>query len=279
MEKSKERLEVLKKIELYESSNMFNSDVENDPPSKQLKPNQIDYLKKSPINKIKTKLANKIGRKFISTLIENKDFVINDIIGLENLNNLTSGAILTQNHFNPFDNFALQLAFEQTHFYKNKKLYKVIREGNYTSMTGFFGKLLRNCDTLPLSSNVKTMMKFVKSLSTILHNGNLVVIYPEQAMWWNYKKPRPLKDGAFKFAVKNNVPIVPCFVTLTETQKIGNDGFPVLSHTLFIDKPIYMNPNLSVNENIQNMKDKNFEVWKNIYESFYKTKLVYSSHN
>ena len=109
---------------------------------------------------------------------------------------------------------------------ENKKLYKVIREGNYTNFPGFYGFLFRHCDTLPLSSNKRTMIEFLKAVDTLLKKGEFILIYPEQSMWWNYKKPKPLKDGAFKMAVKSNVPVVPIFITMKESDIIGEDRLP-----------------------------------------------------
>ena len=103
------------------------------------------------------------------------------------------------------------------------------------------------------------------------------VVYPEQSLWWNYKKPKPLKSGAFRFASKNNVPVVPIFITMKNSDKIGNDGFPILEYYINIDKPIYPDENLSVKENTENMKSKNYEVWKNIYENFYNIPLEYTT--
>ena len=42
-------------------------------------------------------------------------------------------------------------------------------------------------------------------------------------MWWNYRKPRPVTPGAYRFAVNNNVPVLPMFITLKDTDKIGAD--------------------------------------------------------
>ena len=47
---------------------------------------------------------------------------------------------------------------------KTKKLYKVIREGNYTSMKGLPGFFFRNCNTLPLGSSKSVMVEFMKSI-------------------------------------------------------------------------------------------------------------------
>ena len=64
---------------------------------------------------------------------------------------------------------------------------------------------------------------------------------------------------------------------MKNSDKIGNDGFPILEYFINIDKPIYPNENATVKENTQNMKDKNTEVWKKIYENFYNIPLEYTT--
>ena len=160
---------------------------------------------------------------------------------------------------------------------KNKKLYKVIREGNYTNFPGLYGFFFRNCDTLPLSSSTRTMMEFVRATNKILQKGDVILIYPEQCLWWNYKKPKPLKPGAFKIAAKNNVPIVPIFITMEDSQITGEDGFKIQEYTMHIGKPIYPDADLTVRENTNQMREKNFEYWKNVYEAFYKIPLKYTT--
>jgi 1-acyl-sn-glycerol-3-phosphate acyltransferase len=158
---------------------------------------------------------------------------------------------------------------------RKKKFYRVIREGNYTSFPGFFGFLMRNCYTLPLASNPKVLKEFVKSTNEILKRGDLVLVYPEQSMWWNYRKPKPLKKGAFQFAVNNNVPVVPCFITMEDSDIVGPDGFNIQEYTIHIMKPIYPDPLKSKTENIDSMMDKNFQMWKRQYEASYGRKLEY----
>lgn len=65
----------------------------------------------------------------------------------------------------------------------------------------------------------------------MLSEGNCLLIYPEQSMWWNYRKPKPLKPGAFDMALKNHVPVVPCFITMSDSDLVGADGFSVQEYT------------------------------------------------
>ena len=224
--KAKDRLEVLDKIKRLEREGRFDIDVENDPPTIVLTPENVDYLNKKETSKIKTKVANTLGKRFIDELLKNNKLIIKEVNGIENLDSVETGAMITCNHFNPFDSFAIEKTFRMSKQAENKKLYKIIREGNYTNFPGFYGFLFRHCDTLPLSSNKRTMIEFLKAVDTLLKKGEFILIYPEQSMWWNYKKPKPLKDGAFKMAVKSNVPVVPIFITMKESDIIGEDRFP-----------------------------------------------------
>ena len=135
---------------------------------------------------------------------------------------------------------------------------------------------MRNCNTFPLSSNMKTMEKFIKSMDTVLKNGHFVLVYPEQSMWWNYRKPKPLKKGAFTFAARSNVPVLPCFITMEDSDIMGEDGFYVQEYTIHIGKPIYPDANKNRAQNVEMMRKKNFEVWKDIYEKTYNASLTYS---
>lgn len=275
-QRARDRVEILKKIEEYERTGRFDEDVEDDPPSRVLMPDEIDYLKKNIADRIKTKLAYSMARKFVYGLIDQKKLIIKEIKGIENFKSLDSGAVITCNHFNAFDSFAIQLAYEAAE-QPNRKFYRVIREGNYTSFPGFYGFLMRNCNTLPLSSNRATLLKFSKATDRLLKDGNFVLIYPEQSMWWNYRKPKPLKSGAYMFAAKNGVPVLPCFITMKDSDIMGEDGFYIQEYTIHVAPPIYPQKELSYRQNIEYMMQKNYDIWKQIYEDEYQIPLEYNT--
>ncbi len=277
IEKYEDRLKILKKIEEYEKDGKFDVDVEDDPPTIPLTLDNVDYLNAKITSRVKSVIANKIGESFLNKLLRNSQLIIKEINGIENLQNVDTGAIITCNHFNPFDSFAIEEVFRVSKQNKKRKLYKVIREGNYTNFPGLYGFFFRNCDTLPLSSNNKTMVEFMKSVDIILKRDDFILIYPEQSMWWNYKKPKPLKDGAFRFAARSNVPVIPIFITMQDSEITGNDGFPIQEYIINIEKPIYPNLDLDKRENAKRMRDENFEAWKKIYEDFYHEPLTYKT--
>ncbi len=275
--KSKERLEILAKIEALEKEGKFDIDAENDPPTIELAPGNVDYLKEKTYSKFKNYVANMVGKRFLNELLRDNKLIIKEIRGMENLQCIRTGAMITCNHFNPFDSFAIEKVFRLSGQSKSKKLYKVIREGNYTNFGGLYGFFFRNCDTLPLSSNKRTMIEFMKAVDIILERGDFILIYPEQSLWWNYKKPKPLKNGAFKLAARNNVPVIPIFITMEDSDIVGEDGFPIQEYIINIETPIYPDEELSEKKNTELMKAKNFEVWKNVYEEFYGIPLEYTT--
>ena len=110
-----------------------------------------------------------------------------------------------------------------------------------------------------------------------MRRGDFVLVYPEQSMWWNYRKPKPLKSGAYYFAARNGLPVVPCFITMSDSDRTDSSGFPIQEYTIHISKPIYPDPEQNVRENTRRMLDENFEVWKNIYETVYGIPLEYKT--
>lgn len=273
---SRERLEILEKIEALEKAGHFDRDVENDPPTRTLLAKEVDYTRRKIWSKIKTRIAFKVAEIFVGKLIENKRLIIKEMIGLEHFSRLDSGAVITCNHFNAFDSFAIHLAYYAAE-QKERRFYRVIREGNYTNFPGLYGFLMKNCNTLPLSSSFTTMKKFMDSTNRLLRDGNFVLFYPEQSMWWNYRKPKPLKDGAYKFAVRNNVPVLPCFITMRDSDVLGEDGFYVQEYTIHIAPPLYPDPKKSAVENVAYLRDENYRIWKEIYEESYGIPLSYGA--
>ena len=274
MEKSPERLEILSRMEKLESQGIFDQDVENDPPELELFPDQVDYLHKKLKTKIMTYLTLKAGAKFLQSQIDSGNFVIKEIIGTENLPDKKQGAIVTCNHFNPLDNFAVLKGLMPS--LKKGRFWKVIREGNYTNPPKGFDMFMKYGDTLPISRNRKTMHNLMQAIDTLLKRGDKVLVYPEKALWWNYRKPRPFKIGAYKFAVSAGVPVIPMFITMEDTDKIGGDGFPIQAYTIHIGELLKADENLTQKENINMLMEKNYQFCVDTYEKFYNTKLKFN---
>ena len=272
-ERSPERLAILEKIKEYEKNGWFDRDVEPDPPTRPLEAGEVDYTLEKFSSRVSSEIANFCAKTYFDNLIRKGILVIDEVRGLENYRAVDGGAIITCNHFNPFDNYAVFKVIEKD--LGRRRLYKVIREGNYTSFPGLFGYFFRNCNTLPLASSVSVMKEFSKAITKLLDRGEKILIYPEQAMWWNYRKPRPLKKDPFLMAAKNSAPVIPFFITMRDTETIGGDGFPIQGYTVHILPAIYPDKEKNPRENAEIMRNKNFEVWKELYESVYGEELSY----
>lgn len=272
---SEDRLAVLKRIEEYERQGRFDEDVEEDPEAPELLPENVDYLCEKFSSKVSRKVANFIGDRYFLNLIKKDVLVIDGVEGEEYLSALQKGAIVTCNHFSAFDNYIVFHCIRKA--LPKKYLYKIIREGNYTNFPGLYGFLFRHCNTLPLSRNRRTMMNFMSAVNTLLKQGESILIYPEQGMWWNYKKPRPFKVGGFKMAYRAGVPVLPTFITMTDDERVDGSGYPIQRHTLHIMPPIYPDTTLGEKRGAEKMMEEAYALCKAKYEEVYGIPLVYTT--
>lgn len=270
-----DRLAVLKRIAKLEAEGRFDEAAESDPPAPELLPDQVDYLCEKKRSRFKRFVANWIADRYFLGLIKKGVFVIDGITGEEHLSALQNGAIVTCNHFSPFDNYIV-FHLIRKHL-PRKYLYKVIREGNYTNFSGLYGFFFRHCNTLPLSRNRRTMMNFLSATNTLLKRGETILIYPEQELWWNYRKPRPYKVGGFKMAYKAGVPVVPTFITMQDDPECLDEyGYPLQRHTLHVLPPIYPDPSLGEKRGAEAMMNEAQELCVKKYEEVYGVVLTYT---
>lgn len=218
----------------------------------------------------KNKIANKTVKKISKELYP--DIKIN---GLEKLDlaDLSNGAIVTSNHFNPLDSYNIRKIVEEK---LHKKLYIVVQDTNL-AMPGFLGFLFNNIEVIPLSKSPNYIIKkFVPELKKILSKGDFILIYPEEEMWFNYRLPRPCKRGAYQFAHELDVPVISCFVKMIDTDKTDNDEFNKVKYEVSINKVIYPEAGESVKSDSRKMAEVDYEARKKAYEDAYNKKLNYA---
>ena len=182
------------------------------------------------------------------------------------------GAIVTCNHISLADSFAIRKAIGANFYYV---------AAEFNNFKGHMGTLARNSGYIPLPTdlNKTKLRKFNDAISYYLKRGKKILIYPEQSMWREYLKPRPMKNGAFRYATTNNVPIIPLFITIKEKkQKVDENGLQNFGdYTIHILDPIYPKAELNLKENIEYLKTQNFYAWKNLYQKTYNLPLKYST--
>ena len=273
MEQSAHKLLLLERIADLEKKQLWHLDVEDDPETYPLMPDKVDYLNEKLSSRIMNRIANRAGERFFEGLIKSNRLIIKEVRGIENFTAVEGGRLVTCNHFSVGDNYAVWVALRD--HMEGKLLYKVIREGNYTNPPKPFGMMMRHCNTLPLSSQAATMRKFLKAVKVLLGRGETILIYPEQGMWWNYRKPRPMQEGAFDLAVLNKAPVVPVFITMEDTDIPDGEGFWTQAFTVHVLPAIYPDETLPRAERKEKMRQENYDAWVRVYEEFYGKPLVY----
>ena len=233
-----------------------------------LKADILDYVSK--LGTCRYKLKNLAARAIVSSWI--RRFGVGEMAGLENLSALKGPAFLTTNHFNPFDSGIHRKLAQIT----GRGHLVAISQGTNFVMPGLNGFVLRNIDVIPLVQEPSYMNGAFRTLmQKHLDAGRFILIYPEQEMWVNYRKPRPQKRGAFLFAAEYNVPVVPTFVEMQDLERDVAPGFRDVRTVLHVLPPIYPDPSLSARENSFAMCKADYAAKVACYEQCYHRPLTY----
>ena len=107
MERSEHRLKLLEKIAELEKNELWHLDVEDDPETYPLMPEDVDYLNEKLSSRIKSRIANRMGTAFFDGLIKKRQLIIKEVRGIENFEAVKGGRIVTCNHFSICDNYAV----------------------------------------------------------------------------------------------------------------------------------------------------------------------------
>ncbi|WP_027437302.1 lysophospholipid acyltransferase family protein [Lachnospira multipara] len=217
--------------------------------------------------------CNFIARRIVNlaTKMVNKE---TEIVGLENIKDFKGGAIATSNHFNPVDTTIVRHGLYKA---GRKKMFIVSQDTNLL-MKGILRFLTNYADTIPISPDKDYMNRhFHRTISRLLtKKKEIVLIYPEQEMWFNYRKPRPPKRGAYFYAAKFNVPILSFFTEMIDIDDGKSDSeFNKVKYVLHVLPAIYPDPNLTERENSVAMMKKDYEQKKKAYELAYGKELNY----
>ena len=87
MDNNEQKLSIQDKIDYLERNGLWDQDVNEDPETYELKPDQIDYLDKKLSSKIKTWIANIVGYNFYENLIKKN---INSILTFPSIASMKS---------------------------------------------------------------------------------------------------------------------------------------------------------------------------------------------
>ena len=210
-----------------------------------------------------SKLKNLIARGIAEIWRRRYSVGTDRIEGAEKLEGIRGGAFLTSNHFNPFDNGVIRTLSRET---GHGRLWALSQGTNFV-MPGLNGFMLRHSDVIPLLRDPSYMAGPLREMMRkVLDKKHFILIYPEQEMWFNYRKPRPGKRGAYLFAADRDNHInnpeygIKAHIAEDEIvisdryffssfayQSIGFDGetvkmlnsrFPYPEYVLYVDTPV-----------------------------------------
>ncbi len=205
-----------------------------------------------------TRSIVKMLLKLLAPLVNGIAFNLK-IKGRKNLRGIKS-AITISNHVHFLDVLMNIQAVKRKDFY--------IIAADHNMKKGVIGYIFKSAGVLPLSNSLDASINLNKTISDILKKGGLVHMYAESAMWFRYEQSRPLKIGAFKMAVNNNVPVVPMIILFREKSKFE---FYRRKKTVTIQilKPIYPDMSLNKTERAKKMMSDTQSVYDETVNKFY----------
>lgn len=267
---------VIENIKNFAETGQFHNKVElNDPELTAAQSRQITdaYLENRKHLSFKIKTALGVALAQAATRAINKN---TQIKGLEKIPKDLGGVLITSNHFSPLENTVIR---HLTNTLGRKKLGIISQTSNF-AMTGTVGFLMNYADTIPISTDPRYLAKDFLSLlkERLVDKKQAILLYPEQEMWFHYRKPRPPKNGAYFYAAKLNVPILSCFVEMVDLDEDDTAEFKKVKYILHVLDVLYPDGNKTARENTEMLSARDYALKKACYETVYGKELTYAFH-
>lgn len=268
---------VIKNIKTYAENGEFHNKVELNDPVLSTEENRAitdAYMENRERLAFRLKSAVAVTIAKIATKIINND---TEIIGIEKIPTDLQGVIITSNHFGPLENTIIR---HLTNKLKRRKLNIISQTTNF-AMKGPIGFLMNYANTIPISTEPRYLARDFLSVmkEKLVEKKEAVLLYPEQEMWFNYRKPRPPKNGAFFYATKLNIPIVSCFVEIVDKPDDDTDEFKKVKYILHVLDVLYPDQTKTSKENVEYLAEADYNLKKACYEKVYNKPLTYTFEN
>ena len=181
-----------------------------------------------------------------------------------------SGAISVCNHAHELDTLLVKLTLG---------CYRTFHTGSYYLLKrGWAGRIFKSGGFLPVGTTVKDLQNLQNAVGTLVKKGKIVNFYPEHALWRRYEKVRPFKPGAFRFAVKFDVPVIPVFMEFRETKlrKLLRMQKKVVVHIL---PAVYPDREGAIKERTQALLERVHGDMEKKYTEVYRRPMVFESES
>lgn len=116
-----------------------------------------------------------------------------------------------------------------------------------------------------IPQKISALRRFMEDAADTAQKGKLLIIYPEGELKLYCGHLRPFKDGAFKTAVRADVPVLPCYITQEKPRGIFRLFKQKPCLVLNVGEPVYprriMEPNeeqevLDVHATVKNLRER-----------------------
>ena len=184
--------------------------------------------------------------------------------GRKNLKKVKN-AVFVSNHV-----FALDCAVLDIYALPFKRPY-ILTDKNSVTLP-IVKPIIRSLLAVPIPDGIAPYKNFVKSLDSELSRGKSLLVYPEGTLWPYFPRIKPFKNGAFRFAVKNNLPVIPIVLSFRKPSgfyRMFGRKVPFLNVDIL--EPIYINT-----ENSQ--KDEELRVNDLVHEKMSETMNAKNSY-
>lgn len=270
----KDRRAVIENIKACAESGAFHNKVEiSDPVLTAEQSRQITdaYMENRKHFTFQIKTAMGVLLAKTATRIINKD---TQITGLEKIPGDLGGVIITSNHFSPLENTVIR---HLTNALGRKKLGIISQTSNF-AMTGLVGFLMNYADTIPICAEPRYLARDFMSIlkERLVDKKHAILLYPEQEMWFHYRKPRPPKNGAYFYAAKLGIPIISCFVEMVDLHEDDTEEFKKVRYVLHVLDVLYPDSSKTTRANTEYLAQTDYALKKACYEKVYGKVLTYA---
>lgn len=159
---------------------------------------------------------------------------------------LKNGAITISNHVFRWDFLAVLQAV------KYRRMYFPAWKDN---LQGRDRNLIRLAGGIPIPASISAMGKFNKAFDELHEKKTWIHVFPEGINWPYYQPIRPFKKGAFSFAYRYKIPVIPMAFSYRKPKGIFalyKKQYPLI--TLRIGEPIMPDMTLPRREAVQRLR-------------------------
>lgn len=136
------------------------------------------------------------------------------------------------------------------------------------------GAVLRAATVLPLPISFAGARPFNEMLEYVAKRKAAIHFYAEQSLWLHYRKPRPYKEGAFIYADRLDIPVVPMLYCFPEPKGLRKlFGMPKV--VVRIADPLYVDRSLAPAKRKKDLCDRAYAAAVALYEDFYGVPMKY----